>query len=111
MPCLTIAAALARRLEGQATVVAMANPVFENAVAANVRFIGVGSRDEYECVQRDHASRRDARVVVRYWLDHLETHAARILEARRGRWIGRLCWLTRSIWRCGAWTSAPTTNV
>lgn len=82
MPCLTIAAALARRLEGQATVVAMANPVFENAVAANVRFIGVGSRDEYECVQRDHASRRDARVVVRYWLDHLETHAERILEAR-----------------------------
>ena len=24
---------------------------------------------------------------------------------------GRLCWLTRSIWRCGAWTSALTTNV
>lgn len=53
MPCLTIAAELARRLDGEATVVAMANPVFENAVAANVRFIGVGSRDEYECVQRD----------------------------------------------------------
>ena len=52
MPCLTIAAALARRLDGQATVVAMANPVFEDAVAANVRFIGVGSRDEYERVQR-----------------------------------------------------------
>ena len=81
MPCLTIAAELARRLDGEATVVAMANPVFEDAVAANVRFIGVGSREEYERVQRNHASRRDARVVVRYWLNHLETHAARILEA------------------------------
>jgi UDP:flavonoid glycosyltransferase YjiC (YdhE family) len=82
VPCLRLAEAFARL---GADVRVLANPMYASEARNDLRFVGVGSAKAYEEMLKGNASRRGVRMLVRYWLSHLDEHTGKLIALCRER--------------------------